>query len=77
MLPVFVFLGHGKQFDLYLRVGRVLRELSGFGPVTLNDKDQLYQVYDPLDRVTGNKDNDNDDEDSSDMVVSSCIPGGL
>ena len=45
--------------------------------VTLDDKDQLYQVDDPLDRVTGNKDNDNEDEDSSNMVVSSCIPGGL
>ena len=59
------------------RWGGLGRELSGFGSVTLDDKDQLNQVDDPLDRVTGGKDNDNEDEDSSNMVVSSCIPGGL
>ena len=44
---------------------------------TLDDGDQLDEVDHPLDGVTGAKYNDNEDEDSSNMVVSSCIPGGL
>ena len=43
----------------------------------MDDEDQLYEVDDPLDRVTGGKDNDNEDENASNMDVSSFIFGGI
>ena len=43
----------------------------------MDDEDQLDEVDDPLDGVTGTKDNDNEDEDSSNMDVSSFIFRGI
>ena len=43
----------------------------------MDDEDQLDEVDEPLDGVTGAKDNDNEDEDSSNMDVSSFIFRGI
>ena len=43
----------------------------------MDKEDQLDQVDDPLDAVTAAKDNDNEDEDSSNMDVSSFIFRGI
>ena len=43
----------------------------------MDDEDQLDEVDDPLDGVTGGKDNDNEDENASNMDVSSFIFRGI
>ena len=44
---------------------------------TLDKEDQLDQVDDPLDAVTAAKDNDNEDEDSSNIDVSFFLFRGI
>ena len=44
---------------------------------TLDYEDQLYEVDDPFDGVTGGKNNDNEDENSSNMDVSSFMFRGI
>jgi hypothetical protein len=43
----------------------------------LDYEDQLYEVDDPLDGVTGGKDNDNENENASNMDVSSFMFRGI